>query len=179
MDHAENPPEDRWVQGLVLAGKDSATKRWLSVAVLAFTVFGVAAYMWFCWSPCGTTIKGRGYEGLLMDTRFTRPQNGPWHPSVEEIRELEKSLPEFVKSPVLLERLAQYRRTYTGVTRKVDNKRIIVAKFCAPSLLSRREWLNGICITGGGQENNWIVLYEPSSGSFTIPPYFEYVVTPQ
>jgi hypothetical protein len=92
---------------------------------------------------------------------------------------LEEELPKYVKSPVLLASLPSYRRTYKGLTSKVDKKQIIVVNFHAPSLLSRRDWLNGVIINGGAREDSWTVIYYPASNVFTTPTYFEYVAEPQ
>lgn len=149
------------------------SKRVKYVSAAAFVALG--AYFWFFWSPAGAVIRGKGYEGLVIDTRYSRPSSGPWRPEQEVIRRLEEELPKYVKSPVLLGSLPNYRRTYRGLTSKVDNKQIIVANFHAPSFLSRRDWLNGVTINGGAREDNWTVIYYPGSNVFTTPRYFEYV----
>jgi hypothetical protein len=156
------------------------SKRVKYVSAVVFVVsVALGAYFWFFWSPAGTIIRVKGYEGLVIDTRYSRPSSGPWRPQQEVIRRLEQELPKYVKSPALLASLPNYRRTYTGHTSKVDKKQIIVAEFHAPSLLSRRDWLNGVTINGGVRGDRWTVIYYPASNVFTTPLYFEYVAEPE
>lgn len=145
-------------------------------ALVASTVLGL--YSWFFWSPAGAVVKGKSYEGVVVDPTFSRPSSGPWRPRAEDIRQLEAALPHYVKSPAILGALSSYRRTYRGLTNKENKEQIIVVKFHAPSLLSRRQWLNGTVINGGAREDNWTVIYYPGSNVFTSPIYFEYVTEP-
>ena len=141
----------------------------LSASSALLLVLG--AYAWLFWSPYDTLLRGDGYEGLVSSASRLHPRYGAWDPTQEVIDDMEHALASYVEERLpmfgtgVLARLPTYRRNYWCITE--NGRRLIVVDFYAPQIVSRRQWLNGMIINGGRQEDNWSISYDPDTRQFT------------
>ena len=139
------------------------------LAVLTMSV-AVGIYLWFFWSPCGRIIKGREFEGLVIQ-RDKRTDAKEWDIPARQILELESKLAVFVtENPSLFRgsppiELKDFRRYYFGVER--DGSPFIAVRFYRKSYMPRRKWLDGILFEGGAAVDHWSIGYSPDSQSFS------------
>jgi hypothetical protein len=142
----------------------------IALLALAVVLAAVGAYFWFWWSPYGRIITGPGFEGLLMSP-LPKASVKHWVVPAEQIVEMESRLTQFVADhPALFNadipvQPEAYRRHYGGIER--DGRSFIHVTLYRKGFVPRRDWLNGVTVSGGAAHDNWSVRYYPDSQSFS------------
>ncbi len=137
-----------------------------TAAVLLITAALMAvAWAWWSWSPRGSMVSGNGYTGLIRSYGDAR-----WTPPKQTIMMLEADLKAFLSSDESLRgsRLAsepdRFWREYGGYEKA--GSRFVSIAFLHQDHISRRTFLNGVMVDGGG-DFYWYALYEVEKRTFT------------
>ena len=96
-----------------------------------------------------------------------------WIVPREMIIDMESRLPRFVSdNPGIFNSSIpihpwEFRRKYCGI--EEGGRQFISVTLYRIGFVSRRAWLNGICVSGGAAHDNWSVRYYPDTKSFGNP----------
>ena len=94
-----------------------------------------------------------------------------WKPTPVELQRMEAALTPFVESNPQLFNSSEavnprtYLRHYWGFER--DGVRFIGVKFLRKGFVTRRQWLNGVIVSGGAAHNNWHITWCPETETFS------------
>lgn len=144
----------------------------LAIAV-AIVCIGTAA------NAMGTRVSGPGYDGLVLDLPSAQKGVEVWIPSAEQIAEMERALPAYVKKyikthKVVLSRpVSKYKRHYVGV--REAGRKLIGISFFSDRLdfVTSGSWLLRVGSGGGGGDDDLGAVYDVDRKKFLlfeIPP---------
>jgi hypothetical protein len=164
--------------GLVRIGISRPVRAFAHRCRIVFAVVGViaamgGAYAWFFWTPLGSLVLTREYQGIIMRVHSVsgQPWSNAWDVARSDIREFESGLSAHVRSHVdafgdfIPAHLPEYRRRYHGF--EEGGRRFIAATFEHPEFTSRHTWLRKVYWTAGGGYFIWYITYDVESGHFT------------
>lgn len=136
-----------------------------AAVLLLMAALMVVAWAWRSWSPRGSMVSGNGYTGLIRSYGDSR-----WTPPKQTITVLEADLKAFLSSDESLRgsRLAsepdRFWREYGGYEKA--GSRFVHIAFLHNDHISRRTFLNGVMVDGGG-DFYWVAHYDVEKRTFT------------
>jgi hypothetical protein len=94
-----------------------------------------------------------------------------WTPRIEEVRALEKLLPEFIRKNIPQNRkpigtISKYKRQYLGITRN-GKRQIYVNAFCEQHWSQKKDWESRFVFVLGGGNCYFRILFDPATNEFT------------
>jgi len=105
---------------------------------------------------------------LLVTGELTPPF---WTPKIEEVRALEKLLPEFVRKNAPqngkpIGTISKYKRQYFGIT-KNGKKQIYINAFCEQYWSQKEDWRSKFVFVFDGGNCYFQILFDPTTNEFT------------
>ena len=105
---------------------------------------------------------------LLVTGELTPPF---WTPKIEQVRVLEKFLPEFVRKNAPRDgkpigTISKYKRQYFGIT-KNGKKQIYVNGFCEQYWSQKEDWRSKFVLVLDGGNCYFQILFDPTTNEFT------------
>lgn len=141
----------------------SLSKLKIVYVTLLMVVF-VAIWGWRSWSPYGILVSGDGYTGVICTSG-----SSPWIPTEKTILSMEADFRVYLKTdePIQGSRLSiepeNFWRQYMGGMN--DGNRFILISFLHKAKISRRTFLNGVIVAGGG-DCYWFAKYYVEKRTF-------------
>ena len=94
-----------------------------------------------------------------------------WTPRIEQVRALEKLLPEFVRENIPKNRkpistISKYKRQYLGIT-KNGKRQIYINAFCEQYWSQEKDWQSNFILVFGGGNCYFRILFDPTRNEFT------------
>ncbi len=94
-----------------------------------------------------------------------------WTPRVEQVRALEKLLPEFIRKNIPKNRkpigtLSKYKRQYLGITRN-GKMQIYINGFCEQYWSRGKDWQSRFVFVLDGGNCYFQILFDPTTNEFT------------
>jgi hypothetical protein len=94
-----------------------------------------------------------------------------WTPKLEQVRALEKLLPQYVRTTIPKNRgpigtISKYKRQYFGIT-KNRKKQIYVNAFCEQYWSQKNDWQSKFVFVLGGGNCYFQILFDPTTNEFT------------
>ena len=111
-------------------------------------------------------------EGFASKLPVTGELTPPfWTPRIEQVRALEKVLPEFVNKNIPKNRkpigtISKYKRQYFGITKK-GKEQIYVNAFCEQYWSQEKDWQSRFVFVLGGGNCYFQILFDPTTNEFT------------
>ncbi len=119
-------------------------------------------------------VSGPGFDGMILDMPTTRKEVAVWIPGYDQIAELEKALPAYVKryikahKIVLRKPISKYKRQYVGV--KENGKRMIGVSFYYERLdfVTSKKWLTGVWSGESAGDDYLGAVYDVEKKAFEL-----------
>ena len=123
------------------------------LTVVMTCAFGINGY------ASETRVSGAGFDGVILDLPSTQKNIEVWIPVYDQISEMEKALPEYVKTYIkankitLTKPITKYKRQYVGI--KDNGRKLIGTNYYYDNLdfVTSKKWLKtvGDCSAGGDE----------------------------
>jgi hypothetical protein len=122
----------------------------------------------------GTRVSGPGFDGVILDLPSTQKDVSVWVPGYDQIAEIEKALPAYVKKyikahkVVLRKPISKYKRQYVGVSE--NRKQLIGVSFYYDKLdfVTSKKWLNVVGNGGRGGDDYLGAVYDLEKKAYVL-----------
>ncbi|HEY3490235.1 MAG TPA: hypothetical protein VGK27_08965 [Candidatus Deferrimicrobiaceae bacterium] len=121
-----------------------------------------------------TRVSGPGFDGVILDMPSTRKDVKIWVPGYDQINEMERALPDYVKryikvhKIVLRKPISKYKRHYLGVSE--NGKRMIGVSYYYENLdfVTSKKWLNGVGDSSSGGDDYLGAVYDVDQKAYVL-----------
>jgi hypothetical protein len=124
-------------------------------------------------ASAATRVSGAGFDGVILDLPSTRKDVEVWVPGYDQIVEIERALPAYVKNYIKVHKITlrkpigKYKRQYVGV--KEGGKRMIGISFYYDGLdfVTSKKWLSTVGDSSKGGDDFLGAVYDMEQKAYT------------